>query len=61
MTKCLGKGERGEDIGVSLSLNSFKVVLLVVEVQIDGIKCTALLDFGCSWSLVSGFVCTPWS
>lgn len=56
-----GKRRKEEAIGVSLSPNSFKVVLLIVEVLIDGIICTALLDFEYSWSLVSGLVCSPWS
>lgn len=35
-------------------------MLLVIKFQIDGIKHIALVNFGCSRSLVSGYVFSPW-
>lgn len=42
------------------SLQVMKEVLLVVNVRIDGMKCTDLIDTGCSCSLTNISNCRPW-
>ena len=37
------------------------VALSVIKVQVDSVQCSALVDTGCSWSIVSADRCTAWS
>ena len=36
-------------------------MLPLIEAVVNGKKCVALVDSGCSWSLVTGLVCNLWS
>ena len=44
-----------------ISLKVMKKALPVINVCIDGIKCSTLVDTGCSWSLSNISICCPWS
>ena len=54
----LGKRQRGGGISISHQLNTRK--LPSMKVRVDGQECTALIDSGCSQTLVSKAVCRFW-
>ena len=59
--QCQGKRQRGGGISISLlpdRLNTKK--LPSMKVHVDGQECTALIDSGCSQTLVSKAVCHFW-
>ena len=47
--------------GATLSPFKLKDVLLMIEAVVNGKRRMALVDSGCSWSLVTELVCNPWS
>lgn len=49
-----GKAVRGQDTVTTLApFQLVNAVLPVVKVQVDGVQCSALVDTGCSQSIVS--------
>lgn len=56
-----GKHPRGEGISTSLLPEQVKTWKLpTVQVFVNGVECTALVDLGCSQTLVSKAVCRCW-
>lgn len=56
-----GKRPRGEGVSASLLPEQVKTRKLpTVQVFVDGVECTALVDSGCSQTLVSKTVCRCW-
>ena len=58
-SRCPGNEVRGREVSTILSPHRLKEVLPVIKVQIDGVDRTALVDSGCSSSVVSGSICQP--
>ena len=56
------KRVRGQGAVASLAPSwPVNAVLPVIKVQVDGVQCSALVDTGCSRSIVSADRCTAWS
>ena len=61
MKNCPRKQKQGRDVSATLSPFKLKEVLPIIEAVVNGKKCMALVDSGCSRSLVTGSVYNPWS
>ena len=57
--KVSGKRVQGLEVSTALSPCRLQEVLPVLKVRINGVERKALVDSGCSWSLVSGSICRP--
>ena len=57
--KVSGKRGRGREASTTLSTHKLEGVLLVMKVKINGTDRIALVDSGCSSSVVSGMLCRP--
>ena len=56
------KRVRGQSAVASLATFwPVNVALPIIKVQVDGIQCSALVNTGCSWSIVSADQCNVWS
>ena len=55
---CLGKLGKGREAGTTLSPHKLEV-LPVMKVKVNGMDQIALVDSGCSSSVVSGMLCQP--
>ena len=59
---CPGKRRRGKDISAGLFPDQpLKVVLPAVSVVLNGTPCSALIDSGCSRSIVRAELCRSWT
>ena len=54
-----GKRGKGQEPGITLSPHKLEEVLPVMKVKINGMDWIALVDSGCSSSVVSGMLCRP--
>ena len=59
--KLSGIRKQGRDVSATLRLFKLKEVLPVIKAVVNGKRHMALVDFGCSRSLVTELVCNPWS
>ena len=54
-----GKRDKGREVGTTLSPHKLEGVLPVMKVKVNGIDWIALVDSGCSSSVVSRMLCRP--
>ena len=54
-----GKRDNGREVGTTLSPHKLEEVLPVMKVKVNGIDRIALVDSGCSSSVVSRMLCRP--
>ena len=57
--KVSGKRDKGREVGTTLSPHKLEEVLPVMKVKVNGIDQIALVDSGCSSSIVSRMLCWP--
>ena len=58
-SRCPGKLGKGREAGTTLSPHKLEEVLPVMKVKVNGMDRIALVDSGCSSSVVSGMLCRP--
>ena len=58
-SRCPGKLGKGREAGTTLSQLKLEEVLPVMKVKVNGMDRIALVDSGCSSSVVSGMLCRP--
>ena len=58
-SRCPGKLGKGREAGTTLSPHKLEEVLPLMKVKVNGMDRIALVDSGCSSSIVSGMLCRP--
>ena len=58
-SRCTGKLGKGREAGTTLSPHKLEEVLPVMKVKVNGMDRLALVDSGCSSSVLSGMLCQP--
>ena len=58
-SRCPGKLAKGREASTTLSPHKLEEVLPVMKVKVNGMDWIALVDSGCSSSVVSGMLCQP--